>query len=119
MQELRPGPTVSVALTLALAGCAAQEQVADAGDQYVFRVGRTPYSAARCIGENAKTRPGAKGEERTLGESGMEVIVRASGGTLAVAKILRDGTFSSVNVLVTRLVGGDHAAYARSLVSGC
>ena len=68
MQELRPGPTVSVALTLALAGCAAQEQVADAGNQYAFRLART---------------------------------------------------FSSVNVLVTRLVGEDRAAYAPSLVAGC
>ena len=49
----------------------------------------------------------------------MEVIVRNSGGVLAVAKILRDGIFSNVNVLVTRLIGGDRAAYARSLVSGC
>ena len=111
--------SAAIAPSLALAGCAAQEPVADAGDQYAFRVARTPYSAARCIGENAKTRPGAKGEERTLGESGMEVVVRGSGGTLAVAKILRDGTFSSVNVLVTKLIGGDRAAYARSLVSGC
>lgn len=111
--------SAAIAPLLALAGCAAQEQIPDAGDQYAFRVARTPYSAARCIGENAKTRAGAKGEERTLGESGMEVVVRGSGGVLAIAKILRDGIFSSVNVLVTKLIGGDRAAYARSLVSGC
>lgn len=112
---------VACALALALAGCATQEQqvVADAGDQYAFQVARTPYSAARCISQNAKARPGASGEERTLGESGMEVIVRGSGGTLAVAKILRDGTFSSISVLVTKLISGDRNAYARSLISGC
>ena len=128
MQKPGPGGRIAVVLPLALAGCAAQEQVADVGDQYAFRLARTPYSAARCINENAaKTRAGARGEERIFGESGMEVIVRGSGGVLAVAKILREGTpsavsagtFSSVSVLVTKLVSGDRAAYALSLVSGC
>jgi hypothetical protein len=127
MQKAGPGGRIAVVLPLALAGCAAQEQLAD-GDQYAFRLARTPYSAARCINENAaKTHAGAKGEERIFGQSGMEVIVRGSGGTLAVAKILREGTpsavsagtFSSVSVLVTKLVSGDRAAYALSLVSGC
>ena len=85
---------------LALAGCAqTPEQVADAGEQFSFRVARTPYAAAICIGRNAKARPGAAGEERTLGESGMEVIVRGSGGVFAVAKILRDGTLDRKSVV--------------------
>src|SRR5262245_44139036 len=116
---VRRGGRLAFALALALAGCAAPEQVADSGDQYAFRVARTPYSAARCITDNLKTRPGTKSEEKTLGDSGMEVVVRGSGGIQAVAKILRDGTFSSVNVLVTRLISGDRNAFARSLVSGC
>jgi len=68
MQKPGPGGRIAVVLPLALAGCAAQEQVADAGDQYAFHLART---------------------------------------------------FSSVNVLVTRLVGEDRAAYPRSLVAAC
>ena len=110
---------VALALVFALAACAAPEPVADSGEQYAFRVARTPYAAAICIGRNAKARPGTAGEERTLGESGMEVVVRGSGGTLAVAKILRDGTFSNVNILVTRMIGSDRSGFARALVAGC
>jgi hypothetical protein len=107
-------------LILMLAGCAAApEQVADSGEQFAFQMARTPYAAAICIGRNAKARPGAAAEERTLGESGMEVIVRGSGAVLAVAKILRDGTFSSVNILVTRVAGSDRSGFARALVAGC
>ena len=72
-----------------------------------------------CIGKNAKARPGAAAEERTVGDSGMEVVVRGSGSTLAVAQIQRAGTFSSVNVLVASSVSGDRGAFARALVSGC
>lgn len=105
---------------LMLAGCAEQpERPADPGEQFAFRVARTPYAAAICIGRNAKARPGTAGEERTLGESGMEVIVRGSGGVLAVAKILRDGTFSSVNILVTKMIGSDRSGFARALLAGC
>lgn len=105
---------------LMLAGCAEQpERPADPGEQFAFKVARTPYAAAICIGRNAKTRPGAAAEERTLGESGMEVIVRTSGAVLADAKILRDGTFSSVNIVVTRQAGSDRSGFARALVAGC
>ena len=106
---------------LALAtGCApAPERPLDPGDRFAFQVARTPYSAAMCISKNAKARPGAAAEERTLGESGMEVVVRSSGSTLAVAQIQRAGTFSDVNVLVGKSVSGDRGAFARALVSGC
>ena len=107
-------------LTLMLAGCAEQPQrPADPGEQFAFKVARTPYAAAICIGRNAKARPGAAAEERTLGESGMEVIVRSSGTVLADAKIVRDGTFSSVNIVVTRQAGSDRSGFARALVAGC
>ena len=103
-----------------LAGCVEQpERPADPGEQFAFRVARTPYAAAICIGRNAKARPGAAAEERTLGESGMEVIVRGSGAVLADAKIQRDGTFSSVNIVVTRQAGSDRGGFARALVAGC
>jgi hypothetical protein len=49
----------------------------------------------------------------------MEVIVRSSGAVLADAKILRDGTFSSVTIAVTRQAGGDRTGFARELVAGC
>jgi len=112
-----------VLFALALAGCAqAPERPPDQGDRFAFRTASTPYSAAICIGRNAKGRPGVAGEERTLGQSGMEVVVRSqsgSGGTLAVAQILRDGIFSSVSILVTRLIGTDRAAFANALMAGC
>jgi hypothetical protein len=105
---------------LMLAGCVEQpERRVDPGEQFGFKVARTPYAAAICIGRNAKTRPGAVAEERTLGESGMEVIVRSSDAVLADAKILRDGTFSSVNIVVTRQAGSDRSGFARALVAGC
>ena len=37
----------------------------------------------------------------------MEVFVRSSGAVLADAKILGEGTFSSVNIVVTRQAGSD------------
>jgi hypothetical protein len=109
----------AVCLTL-VTGCApAPERPLDSGDRFAFQMARTPYSAAMCIGKNARARSGAVAEERTLGDSGMEVVVRGSGSTLAVAQIQRSGTFSDVNVLVGKSMSGDRSAYARSLVSGC
>lgn len=52
----------------------------------------------------------------------MEVIVRsggASGGTLAVAQVIRDGVFSSVSILVTSLIGAERGGFARALMAGC
>ena len=110
------------AASLALVtGCAPapERPPLDPGDRFAFQVARTPYSAAMCIGKNAKARPGATAEERTLGESGMEVVVRSSGSTLAIAQIQRAGTLSDVSVLVGKSVSGDRGAFARSLVAGC
>jgi methylmalonyl-CoA mutase cobalamin-binding subunit len=72
-----------------------------------------------CISKNARARPGAAAEERTLGDSGMEVVVRGSGSTLAVAQVQRAGTLSNVSVLVHSSVSGDRSAFARALVAGC
>ena len=90
----------------------------DSGDRFTFQIARTPYSASMCISKNAKARS-AVAEERLLGDSGMEVVVRGSGSTLAFAQIQRAGTFSHVNVLVGNSVSGDRAAFARSLMAGC
>lgn len=117
---LRPA---ALLLSLALSGCVQPpERPADEGERFAFRSALTPYTAAICIGRNAKGRSGVAGEERTLGQSGMEVVVRSqsgSGGTLAVAQILRDGIFSNVTVLVTKLIGADRGGFARALMAGC
>ena len=108
---------------LALCGCVQPpERPADESERFAFRSASTPYTAAICIGRNAKGRAGAAGEERTFGDSGMEVIVRprgGAGGTLAVAQIVRDGIFSSVTILVTKLSGADRGGFARALMAGC
>lgn len=110
-------------LVAALSGCApTPERPVDPGERFAFRSARTPYSAAICIARNAKERPGVAAEERLLGERSMEVVVRsgsASGGTLAVAQIVRDGVFSSVSILVTALVRAEREGFARALVAGC
>ena len=120
MSKMRARVLRSIVFLLTLAGCVEQpERPADPGEQFAFRVARTPYAAAICIGRNAKARPGAAADERTRGESGMEVIVRSSGAVLADAKIQRDGTFSIVNIVVTRQAGSDRSGFARALVAGC
>lgn len=110
-------------LALALGGCApTPERPVDPGERFAFRTARTPYSAAICIGRNAKGRPDVAAEERLLGETSMEVIVRsggAAGGTLAVAQVIRDGVFSSVSILVTSLIGAERGGFARALMAGC
>ena len=110
-------------LALALCGCVQPpERPADEGERFTFRSASTPYTAAICIGRNVKGRAGAAGEERTFGDSGMEVIVRSragAGGTLAVAQIVRDGIFANVTVLVTKLIGADRGGFARALMAGC
>jgi len=110
-------------LALAGAGCAQPpERPVDPGERFAFRTARTPYSAAICIGRNAKGHSGISAEERLLGESSMEVIVRTvggAGGTLAVAQVVREGVFASVSILVTRLISSDRAGFARSLMAGC
>lgn len=114
---LRPA---ALLLPFALSGCVQPpERPADEGARFAFRSASTPYSAAICIGRNAKGRAGVAGEERTFGDSGMEVIVRSRGGTLAVAQIVRDGIFSSITILVTRLIGADRGGFARALMAGC
>ena len=111
-------------LVVGMSGCAPTppERPVDPGERFAFRTARTPYSAAICIGRNAKGHSGVAAEERLLGESSMEVIVRsggASGGTLAVAQVIRDGVFSSVSILVTRLIGAGREGFARALMADC
>jgi len=112
-------------VVLGLAGCAqTPEQALDQGERFNFTSAHAPYSAAICIGRNVKARGGGmSAEERLLGESDMEVVVRDSpgtrGDTLAVAQIRRGNPLSTVAVSVTRSVRGDRQAFARQLMSGC
>jgi hypothetical protein len=115
---------IAALVVLGLAGCAqTPEQAIDQGDRFNFTSAHTPYSAAICIGRNAKARGGGvSAEERLLGESDMEVVVRDSpgtrGDTLAVAQIRRGNPLSTVTITVNRSVR-DRQGFARQLMSGC
>ncbi len=108
-------------LALLFSGCApTPERAPDQGDRFTFRTAHTPYSAAICIARNARGRAGTTAEERTVGDSSTEVIVRVRGGeALAVARVDNDGTFSNASVLVTAAVRSDREAFARQLMQGC
>jgi hypothetical protein len=110
-------------LILGIAGCAhSPGGKVDAAKPFGFESGRTPYSAAICIARNAKSIPDITAEERLLGDSSWEVVVRQSGwtaGTLAVAQAHNNGTGSIVSVHVTDLHRGDHQSFARRLLADC
>jgi len=108
-------------LVLLAAGCApTPERPADRGEQFTYRIANSPYAAAICIARNARARAGNTAEERTVGASSTEVIVRGRGGeTLATARVDNDGTFSSAAVLVTPAVRADREGFARQLMQGC
>ncbi len=110
-------------LMLGIAGCAQAPQERVEGEQFTFKTARTPYTAAICIARNAKSRSGdIAAEERLLGESSMEVIVRSlgwTGGTLAVAQVHRDGVLSTVSIWVTNLIRADREGFARQLMTDC
>lgn len=110
-----------IVLALAVAACApTPERPPDQGDRFAFRTAHTPYSAAICIARNMRGRSGMSAEERTVGGSSTEVVVRAQGGEiLAVARVDDDGTFSRASVLVTPAVRSDRAGFARQLMQGC
>jgi len=108
-------------LALGIAGCAQPPKPGvEDGEAFGFKTARTPYAAAICIARNAKSRPGnITAEERLLGETSMEVIVRSRGETLAVAQVHRDGLFSTVSVRVTASMGSGREGFARQLMADC
>jgi hypothetical protein len=112
-------------IALGLAGCVqTPEQAIDEGERFNFTSAHSPYSAAICIGRNVKARGGGvSAQERLLGESDMEVVVRDSpgtrGDTLAVAQIRRGNPLSTVTISVPRSMRGDRRAFAQQLMSGC
>ena len=116
-------PWCGIAL-LALAACAtAPEGVVKEGVPFDFSSAHTPYSAAICIARNAKAMGGGiTGEERLLGDSSTEVVVRPASGsrdTLATAQIHRDGVMSKVAVWVSRTLRADSKGFAHKLMAGC
>jgi hypothetical protein len=105
---------------LLAAACAPAPERADPGDRFAMRTAHTPYAAAICIARNARGGAGRTAEERTVGESSTEVVVRAGNGeTLAIARIDNEGTFSRASVLVTPAVRADREGFARRLMAGC
>jgi hypothetical protein len=108
-------------LGLLAAACAPAPQ-RPSGEEapFAFRTARTPYAAAICIARNARADAELRAEERTVGRSSTEVLVRDRGGeTLAVARVDNDGVFSRVALRVTAAARGDRAAFARRLMAGC
>lgn len=77
-----------------IAGCAAlPEDVTKDGARFDFVSANTPYSAAICIARNARAMASTiSGEERLLGDSSTEVVVRQTGGR---SRTIGDGTDSS------------------------
>lgn len=112
---------VPIGVAALLAGCApTPERPPDQGDRFTYRIANSPYAAAICIARNARARDGQTAEERTVGSSSTEVIVRSRGGeALAVARVDNDGTFSNVAVLVTPAVRAARESFARQLLQGC
>ena len=109
---------------MAVAGCATSpEGVVKDGAQFEFTSANTPYSAAICIARNAKAMGGGVvGEERLLGDSSNEVVVRPASGsrdTLATVQIHRDRVMSKAIVSVSRSVRTDAKAFADRLMAGC
>lgn len=86
---------------------------------FLFESGRTPYSAAICIARNAAKLANIAAEERILGESAWEVVVRAGTVTVAVAEAHNRGAGSLVTLRVARAYRGDPAALAQRLLSDC
>ena len=114
-----------VSLTAVLAmlanGCGeAPVQKPAAAARYIYDTGQTPYSAAICIARNARqSSDSIQAEERLVGDSATEVIVRANGERLSVVQIRRSGVKSSVIIEVFRAPGNDSKGFARRLMNNC
>ena len=108
----------------AIAGCATSpEGMVKDGAPFDFASALTPYAASICIARNARAMGGGiVGEERLLGDSSTEVVVRPASGSrdiLATAQIHRDGVLSKVSVWVGRAVRSDTKGFASKLMAGC
>lgn len=116
----RNGPAYVVVLVLLGACAPVAERPPEESMPHVLQTVRSPYAAAICIARNARRTAGWTAEERTVGTSSTEVIVRsADGGMLARARVDDNGTFSKTSVHVSPAVRSDHEAFARGLVHDC
>lgn len=108
-------------LIIVIAGCGeAPVRKPEGGERFSYETGATPYSAAICIARNARRSSGSiEAEEGLVGDSSMEVVVRSSGETLAVAQVHREGMKSRVSIEVIRAPGNDGRGFARMLMSNC
>ena len=111
-------------VALVIAGCAApqpQQPRFPDREPFLYHITLTPYSAAICIARNARGLPLTTAEERTLGESSTEVVVRDRlGGVMAVARVDRTGPSSSdVRIRVSERVQEDNATFTRKLLTSC
>lgn len=112
------------AAALLLTACAAPppyEPPVQDRERFLYHITLTPYAAAICVARNARGLPLTTAEERTLGESSTEVIVRDhAGGVTAAVRIDRTGPSSSdVRIRVTERMRGDHGAFTRQLLNNC
>jgi hypothetical protein len=105
---------------LASAGCVLAPPAPPA-KPFIYESGRTPYSVAICIARNAKRLPGVTAEERLLGESGWEVVVRETGAgdALAVAEAANRGRGSAVSLRVIQAPDRNPRAFAERLMADC
>ncbi|HEX6003782.1 MAG TPA: hypothetical protein VFZ14_07285 [Burkholderiales bacterium] len=105
---------------LASAGCV-QAPPATSTEPFTFESGRTPYSIAICIARNAKRLPGITAEERLLGVSGWEVVVREAAGSdaLAVAEAANRGSGSALSLRVIQAPDRNPRAFAERLIADC
>lgn len=114
---------IATGAMLLTAGCATSpEGLLDRGDRFDFETLRRPYAAAICIARNANAMGGGiAAEERMLGESSTEVVVRPSRGasdTIAIVQIHYVGPQSKASVSVNRS-RSDRAAFAKRLMGDC
>jgi len=89
-------------------------------ERFTYETGQTPYSAAICIARNARRSSEAiQAEERLIGDSSTEVVVRSDGETFAVAEVVREGVKSRVSIRVIQAPGDDPRAFAQLLMTNC
>lgn len=109
-------------MMLVLGGCATSpEDVSQNGERFDYTTPLTPYAASICIARNARSySAGSSGEERLLGKSSTEVVMRAGGDTLATAQIhTSDSVMSKVTIWVSRSVRSDRQSIAKHLMIKC
>jgi len=106
-------------LIILVSGCG-EAPVQKPAQRFIYETGQTPYSAAICIARNARrSSESVQAEERLLGDSSTEVVVRSQGETLAVAEVVREGIKSRVSIRVIQSPENNPRSFARLLMTNC